>query len=240
MSPNSTSLKVLFIPIGLWTYELSGYGIYDRFLICFHLCLSFHLFYSMACVFHAFKRRSIPIFPPPLRVSISPLADMLPFLSPPFAPLMDGQIMYIQSSSAPDAVRGCDKSPGREPSRAERRNGVTKRTRHLENTQRKKKKNAESQTAFVCLCVQRANVQPLLCPLSYCADLNSRTPLQFKTKIIMAKNIKLTADYCWHFACVKKNKAEFKTLSSKDALWTSECYRWRLIVLLTDDIHSWV
>lgn len=25
---------------------------------------------------------------------------------------MDGQIMYIQSSSAPDAVRGCDKSPG--------------------------------------------------------------------------------------------------------------------------------
>lgn len=25
---------------------------------------------------------------------------------------MDGQIIYIQSSSAPDAVRGCDKSPG--------------------------------------------------------------------------------------------------------------------------------
>lgn len=25
---------------------------------------------------------------------------------------MDGRIMYIQSSSAPDAVRGCDKSPG--------------------------------------------------------------------------------------------------------------------------------
>lgn len=26
--------------------------------------------------------------------------------------LMDGQIMYIQSSSAPDAVKRCDKSPG--------------------------------------------------------------------------------------------------------------------------------
>lgn len=25
---------------------------------------------------------------------------------------MDGQIMYIQSSSAPDAVKRCDKSPG--------------------------------------------------------------------------------------------------------------------------------
>lgn len=25
---------------------------------------------------------------------------------------MDGQIVYIQSSSALDAVRGCDKSPG--------------------------------------------------------------------------------------------------------------------------------
>lgn len=104
--------------------------------------------------------------------------------------------MYIQSSSAPDVVRGCDKSPGREPSRAERRNGVTKRTRHLENTQKeKKKKNAESQTVFVCLCVRRVNVQPLLCPLSYCADLNSRTPLQFKTKIIRkAKNNRPTAD----------------------------------------------
>lgn len=46
----------------LWTYELSACNIWDRFLICFHLCLSFHLFYSVACVFRAFKRRSIPIF----------------------------------------------------------------------------------------------------------------------------------------------------------------------------------
>ncbi|MED6266655.1 hypothetical protein CHARACLAT_004265 [Characodon lateralis] len=85
---------------------------------------------------------------------VAPLIDC-PFLSSPLPPsalpsLMDGQIMYIQSSSAPDAVRGCDKSPGREPSGAERRNGVTKRTRHLENTQ--KKKNAPvSWVAYVCI-----------------------------------------------------------------------------------------
>lgn len=68
---------------------------------------------------------------------------------------MDGQIIYIQSSSAPDAVRGCDKSPGgwggggssrRGENRAERSkgNGVTKRTRHLggKTRGRKKIKNA--------------------------------------------------------------------------------------------------
>ncbi|XP_035994136.1 uncharacterized protein LOC118563424 [Fundulus heteroclitus] len=88
----------------------------------------------------------------------------LPCLLPPplsLSSLMDGQIMYIQSSSAPDAVRGCDKSPGREPSRAERRNGVTKRTRHLENTQKKKNAPASraaynvctAPRAHVCVCV---------------------------------------------------------------------------------------
>lgn len=51
--------------------------------------------------------------------------------------------MYIQSSSAPDAVRGCDKSPGGVGGRAERRNGVTKRTRHLGNAQKKIKTAAE-------------------------------------------------------------------------------------------------
>lgn len=72
---------------------------------------------------------------------------------------MDGQIIYIQSSSAPDAVRGCDKSPGgwggggggsggsrRGENRTERSkgNGVTKRTRHLggKTRGRKKIKNA--------------------------------------------------------------------------------------------------
>lgn len=105
---------------------------------------SFVLFRSL-CV-SCFQATIHPNFSPSLRVSISLLADALPFLSLPFSPLMDGQIMYIQSSSAPDAVRGCDKSPGREPSRAERRNGVTKRTQHLENTQ-KIKNAAESQAA---------------------------------------------------------------------------------------------
>lgn len=48
--------------------------------------------------------------------------------------------MYIQSSSAPDAVKRCDKSPGggTEWSGAERRDGVTKRTRHLGNREGRK------------------------------------------------------------------------------------------------------
>ncbi|KAG7228310.1 hypothetical protein INR49_009174 [Caranx melampygus] len=44
-------------------------------------------------------------------------------LSLSLSPLMDGQIMYIQSSSAPDAVRGCDKSLGG-GNRAERSKGT--------------------------------------------------------------------------------------------------------------------
>lgn len=77
---------------------------------------------------------------------LSPLSSFLSFclclsLSPVSTPLMDGQIMYIQSSSAPDAVKRCDKSPGggTEQSGAERRDGVTKRTRHLGNREGRKK-----------------------------------------------------------------------------------------------------
>lgn len=131
-----------------------------------------------------------PNFSPSPRISISLLTDRQPFLSLSLSPLMDGQIMYIQSSSAPDAVRGCDKSPGggTERSGAERRNGVTKRTRHLENTQKKKHKECSRERereaawsvciapwAWVCMCasvcVCAESKHPLLCTLGYCVGL---------------------------------------------------------------------
>lgn len=56
---------------------------------------------------------------------------------------MDGQIMYIQSSSAPDAVRGCDKSPGggTERSGAKER-GDEEDTTSGEHAEKKNIKNA--------------------------------------------------------------------------------------------------
>lgn len=44
--------------------------------------------------------------------SSSPSVSSLSLPLSGLSSLMDGQIMYIQSSSAPDAVKRCDKSPG--------------------------------------------------------------------------------------------------------------------------------
>lgn len=55
---------------------------------------------------HDFHAKCCPAAPPPhTHPSLSLSLSRLSFL-------MDGQIMYIQSSSAPDAVKRCDKSPG--------------------------------------------------------------------------------------------------------------------------------
>lgn len=105
-------------------------------------------------------------FSVPLHISITHFSDRLPFLSPlslSLSPLMDGQIMYIQSSSAPDAVRGCDKSPGggTEWSGAEERGDEEDTTsgEHAEEKECSRERGCvkclhSALSMCVCLCVE--------------------------------------------------------------------------------------
>lgn len=85
--------------------------LWERISVYLCSCLTFNDF-SLVGDVYACKWHSIPIFF--FLVSLFPSSQIVYhfsfWLSLSLTPLMDGQIMYIQSSSAPDAVRDCDKS----------------------------------------------------------------------------------------------------------------------------------
>lgn len=76
-------------------------------LISYGLCLLYVLLIRHVHVFGGLFSTSnfLLLSSPSFSQSFSPSLARL-------SSLMDGQIMYIQSSNAPDAVKRCDKSPG--------------------------------------------------------------------------------------------------------------------------------
>lgn len=82
---------------------------------------------------------------------------------------MDGQITYIQSSSAPDAVRGCDKSlgGGTEWSRARKRGDEEDTT---SRAHAEEKDCSSERDCVKCLrgALTASKIYPLSCPLGCC------------------------------------------------------------------------
>lgn len=81
--------------------------------------------------------------------------------------------MYIQSSSAPDAVRGCDKSPGggTEWSEAKERGDEEDTTsgEHAEEKECSRKRDcAKCLQSALSISVWKTNIHPLLGPLGCC------------------------------------------------------------------------
>lgn len=137
-------------------------------------------------------------FSPSSHVSITLFADRLPFLSPSLSlsphwwmdrSCISNLAVLLMRLGAVTSLRAG------EPSGAERGNGVTKRTRHLENTQKKKNATTRESAQSVCivpracgrLCVENKHTHStlpsgLLCgPLVYSANGHQPTKV---TKIV--------------------------------------------------------